>query len=327
VYGIPGFESGGAAESFDFEHLSEEAAIGIASRHFGIAATSALRLDTERDDSFRLETADGIKVLKVAHPADSIGTIEVQLRAVRYVEQVDASLPLQRIVETPSGRLCLSLPGGRVACMLEWLPGDLLRFATTGPHELAALGDALGRLSKALVGYTNPDAARLSAWELRTVPRLTTILKEVPDAAAAEAIDRYNARVVPRIHELPLQVVHNDFNPGNVLVDPADPAFVVGILDFGDVIYSFRVADLAIALSYQVFPFGHGWDELAPMIEAFERHVPLSDFERELLPTLVGARFAQRILINQWLSLQDHEPRDDYDEIVGALADLLTLEP
>ena len=326
MYGIPGFESGGSAEEFDFEHLDETAALEIADVWFAITATSATRLDTERDDTFRIETAHGDRVLKIAHPADTIAMVDLQLGALKHAERADASLPLQRIIETPGGGLALMLPSGRVACMLEWLPGELLLDAQTGPAELAGLGDTLGRLSKAMSGYLNPDAARLNAWELRTVPRLATILKDVPNAPAAEAIDRFNARVVPHLSELPMQVVHNDFNPGNVLVDASVPGFVTGILDFGDVIYSMRVADLAIALSYQLFPFGHNWRDLAPMIEAFERHVPLSELERSLLPTLVAGRFAQRILINQWLSVQEDDPWDQYEYITSTLAALLDLE-
>jgi hydroxylysine kinase len=327
VYGIPGFESGASTEKFVFdEHISEDEAIDIAAKSFNVVATSALRLDTERDDSFRLDTTEGVRVLKIAHPADQVGVIDLQLRAMKYVNQTDPSLPIQKIVTTPQGGSSLILSSGRAACMLEWLEGDLLLGATTGPHELAALGDTLGRVSKALDGYGNPDAARLSAWEIRTVPRLKTLLQEVPNDAAAEAIERFTARVVPELDRLPRQVIHNDFNPGNVLVDANDPAFVVGVLDFGDVIYSLRAADLAIGLSYQVYPFDHPWDELAPMIDAFVKRVPLSDLERSLLPTLVIGRFAERVLINQWIAIQENEPWQRYEATTAALAALLTLE-
>jgi hydroxylysine kinase len=326
VYGIPGFESGDEVEDLDFPRMSEDEAIAVSDVWFGVTAGSAVRLHTERDDSFRLTTMHGERVLKVAHPSDSGAAIDFQLRALQHAAKADHSLPLQRIVTTPGGGLWLDIPNGRVARMLEWLPGELLLNATTGPNELAALGDALGRLSKALSTFPDEDAHHLSAWDLPTVPRLATLLVALPDDAVGTAIERFTSRVAPRLDQLPKQVIHNDFNPGNVLVDRNDPGYVTGILDFGDVVYSLRVADLAVALSYQLSPLQHNWLDLAPMIAAFERRVPLTDLERDVLLDLVAARFAQRILVNGWLERNGQDRASQHDANVSALTALLNLE-
>ncbi len=326
MHGVPGFEASEDAEDFDFEHLTEDEALEISDVWFNVAADAAERLDTERDDSFRLQTRHGDRVLKVAHPADTSAFIDRQLRAVEHARRADRSLPLQRIITTPGGGLWLDLPSGRVARMLDWIPGDLLLDVPTGAAELAALGDALGRLSTALRTFVDDGGARPSAWDLQTVPRLATLLAAYPNDTVREAITRYNQRVVPRIGELPLQVIHNDFNPGNVLVDAGDPRFVVGILDFGDVVRSFRVADLAVALSYQLYPLRHNWLGVAPMVDAFDRQVRLTEAERSVLADLVAARFAQRILINSWAAQGENDTYDEYDTIVATLAALLNLE-
>jgi hydroxylysine kinase len=327
MYGLPGFESGDQPETLEFARLTEADAVDIAVQRFNVDARSAIRLNTERDDTFRLTTSEGDRVLKVAHPADTSEQVFLQLDAVRHTAAADRSLPLQRLVTTPDGAGTLRLPNGRLAWMFEWLPGRLLLDTPTGPGELAALGDTLGRLSKALSTFENADATRLSAWDLQTVPRLATILDELPNAAAAAAIERFNERVAPRQQQLPTQVIHNDFNPGNVLVDLESDEFVTGILDFGDVVRSFRVADLAVALSYQIVPMGHSWQDLAPMVEAFERHVPLTTAEQDVLLDLVAARFAQRILVNGWLSRFDGDRGSQHDAIVSALTALLDSTP
>jgi hydroxylysine kinase len=327
VHGIPGFGNGEDAEGLDFEHLGEDDAIAIASERFAIEASSAERLNTERDDSFRLASGRrSVAVLKVAHPADSWTAIDLQLRALKHARRADPSLPLQRIVPPTGGGLAMSLPDGRIARVFEWIPGDLLLEHTTNTRELDALGDALGRLSRALSTFPDTDAHHLSAWDLGAVPRLATLLAALPNDAVAAAVDGFTTRVGPRLDELPRQVIHNDFNPGNVLVDPIDPGYVTGILDFGDVIYSLRVADLAVALSYQLSPLRHKWLDLAPMISAFERYVPLTDTEREVLPDLVAARFAQRILVNGWLERNGQDRAGQHDANVRALTALLNLE-
>jgi len=326
VYGVPGFESGDEVEDLAFERLGEREALEIASMGFGMHAISAVRLETERDDTFRLATPRGGRVLKVAHPADDTAVVGLQLRALRHAARADRRLPLQRLVRTALDGPLYILPNGRVAWMFEWLPGTLLLDVRPDVTGLDALGTSLGRLSRSLRNFLDEDAVRLNAWDLQTVPRLRTLLELLPDAAAAGAVARFTAHVEPRLGELPTQVIHNDFNPGNVLVDPGGPQYVVGILDFGDLVYSLRVADLAVALSYQVSPLGRTLRELEPMVGAFDRQVPLTDLEREVLPDLVAARFAQRILINGWLTRNGHYRDSQHDANVSALTALLDME-
>lgn len=326
MYGVPGFESTEDVEEVAFDRIDEDQAIAIASQGFNVEAFDATRLDTERDDSFRLSTAGGDRVLKVAHPADDSSVIGPQLRALQHAAKADRSLPLQRIVRTTFGGPLHLLANGRVSWMFEWMPGTLLRDAPEGQPQFEALGTALGRLSRALRTFELDELPRLSAWDLQTVPRLKTLLGIFPSDSVAEALRRFDDRVEPRLTDLPTQVVHNDFNPGNVLVDPDAEEFVVGILDFGDVVYSLRVADLAIALAYQLSPLRHSLRELDPMVAAFDRQVRLMPVEREVLPDLIAARFAQRILINQWLAQNGSERDSLHDANVSVLAALLDLE-
>ncbi|MGL1664111.1 phosphotransferase, partial [Vibrio parahaemolyticus] len=43
------------------------------------------------------------------------------------------------------------------------------------------------------------------------------------------------------------QVIHQDGHQGNLLVDPADPARIVGVIDFGDMLHGSLLADLVTA--------------------------------------------------------------------------------
>jgi hydroxylysine kinase len=326
VHGIPGFESGDSAETLDFVSLDEDAALSIAREYFDLDPSVVTRLETERDDSFRLETPAGGRVLKIAHPADSWLAIDVQLRAMLHATSRDHGLPLQRIIHPSEGGLWQSLPDGRVARVFDWLDGDLLLHSATGPNELDALGDMLGRLSKALSTFEDKFTLQSSAWDIQELPRLAQVAAMLPDDSVNEALDRFTSRVVPQLGSLPTQVIHNDFNPGNVLVDQGSKEFVVGILDFGDIVHSLRVADLAVAISYQLTPLRHNWLDIEPMIAAFARHVPVSDLERKLLPDLVAARFVQRILVNGWLARNGQRRDSEHDANVSALTALLDLE-
>ena len=327
MYGIPGFDVDG--EDVIARHpLSETDALRVATETYGLDAISAERLETERDDSFAIETLDAHFVLKVAHPADDPASIDFQTRALVFAGERDPELPLQGVVPSLDGRLLPTLPSheGRIARLFDWLPGDLLVENAPDDAQLALLGDALGRLTLALGGFEHPASTRPFAWDVAQLPRLDRLADRFPDDDVNEVFDRFASTVAPRLVNLPHQVVHNDFNPGNVLVDAKSPQFVTGILDFGDVIATVRVADLAVALSYLLFPFGRDWRGVQRFIEAYERRIPLTRDEHGVLKPLVLARLAQRVLINQWLSLDsDDRGRDELFRagVRGALHRLL----
>jgi len=65
-----------------FERTSAEDAGLLAVRHWGIAPARTNRVDTERDDTFRVETADASYALKIAHPADDPAVIDLQTAAI-----------------------------------------------------------------------------------------------------------------------------------------------------------------------------------------------------------------------------------------------------
>ena len=308
MHGIPGFEVDGE-RVVGWMPLSESDALRVVADSYGLDAISAERLETERDDSFAIQTLDARFVLKVAHPADEPADLDFQTRALAFAHAADPALPLQSILPSRAGRLnpILEQHGGRIARLFDWLPGELLLDSPPDDAQLVALGTALGRLTAALDGFAHPAAERPFAWDVAQFPRLGLLAERFPDPDVAEVFRRFATVVAPRLDELPRQVIHNDFNPGNVLVDASDPEFVTGILDFGDVISTIRVADVAIATCYQLFPFGRDWHGIAPFVEAYERVVPLTDAEHDVLRVLVLCRFAQRVLINQWLSLDDND--------------------
>ena len=65
-----------------FEHLTEQNAAALLASVYGIDAASLDRLDTERDDSFRVATANAEYVLKVAHPTDDPLYVNLQTAAM-----------------------------------------------------------------------------------------------------------------------------------------------------------------------------------------------------------------------------------------------------
>ena len=296
----------GIREEFagSFARLSPAQADEILAEHWGIAGAKLERLDTERDDSFQVTTGEREFVLKVAHPADDPLYVNLQTAAMSFAAELEPRLPLQRVLLTRTGEVEPDADG-RVARLLTWLPGIPVFDAVPNPEQLELLGEALGLLSSALSTFDHPAAHRDFIWDAGRLHLIESLREEAPWPEIDLAFDLADRDAIAA---LPQQVIHNDFHPGNVLVDPGHPGYVTGVLDFGDVVHTARIVDLAVALSYLRSPLGIR--DTSPFVEGFGRVVRVTDAERSALPGLVAARFAQRILINLALTRGNPGSRD-----------------
>ena len=64
-------------------------------------------------------------------------------------------------------------------------------------------------------------------------------------------LDRFDS-IAPQFPDWRWQVVHNDLNPHNVLCAPDAPDRIAGVLDFGDMVRTPLVCDLAVAAAYRI---------------------------------------------------------------------------
>jgi hydroxylysine kinase len=290
-----------------FERATDADAATVVRRHWGLTSARANRVDTERDDTFRVETSDASYALKIANPSDDRVVIDLQAAAIEWAAEHDPSLPLARPIPTVDGTL-QPVIAERVARLFPWMPGQSLRAALWDAAPEAPLLHAIGathaRLTVALAGFRHPAGSRALAWDVARLPELADLLDAVDDSApVAVALDRHVTDVAPRVSGLPQQLIHNDGNLDNVLVD-ARATRVDAVLDFGDVVRAARVLDLAVATSY-LLPADDQYgasDTLAGTVAGWESALPLEPDERELLPRLVIARLLQRILLGSWLA-------------------------
>jgi hydroxylysine kinase len=295
-----------------FAAIEPDAAAALLAERWAIAGGLA-RLETERDDTFRVSVAGDRAVgsdvvLKVAHPQDRAALIDLQSRALEHARAADPGIPMPRVVPTIDGALAADI-GGRTARVLTWLDGDLVIDSPQTPALFRDAGRMLGRLNRALADFEHPAADRDLAWDL---PNLPDLRPHVTDVLHLELIDRFAAETVPALARLPHQVIHNDAHPGNLLVDPAHPDVVAGILDFGDVTRAPRVCDLAVALAYLVPDAPRPWHDVDAFAAGFESVVPLTDGEHAVLPMLIVARTIMRTVINQVMNTEDGDPHGFY---------------
>ena len=279
----------------------------IAADHFGIQA-KAKPLVSDRDQNFRLDAEDGTRfTLKIANPAEQRQVVNFQNAALRHVAERDASIPVPRVIPTCDGQLHTSVNNaGRahIVRVLSWLDGMVLQDAKAGRKLAGRLGSMLARLGLALADFDHPGCSPPSLWDMKRAGGLRELLPHIKDSTISQLIsgilDRFDIHVQPVLKTLRTQVIYNDLNPGNVLLDKTDPQRISGIIDFGDLIKSPLIIDLAVASAYQL---AEGNDPLAgalPLIAGYHAVCPLQREEMKLLTDLIRTRLITSLLINAY---------------------------
>lgn len=280
----------------------------LAAEQFGIVGR-AERLTGERDENFWIRTAVGPGyVLKVANAAESPEITDLQIAALQHVERVDPSLPCARVLHCRNGRTQARFidenGAARTAVLYSFLPGKPLLHARRSPPQRATCGRLLARLGQALRDFEHPASRRALAWDLKRLPELQGLPREIPGLQEAEFIRaflaEFAARISPRLVTLRSQFVHNDFNARNLIVDAADDSRVVGVIDFGDSVHTALVADVAVGVIGQLAAPETADESIREFVRAYCEVEPLSSEELAILPRLIAGRIVQNVVMTSW---------------------------
>ena len=287
-------------------------ALDLVRERYGLEP-EASRLTGERDENFRLDAPGGAEyVLKIANPAESPAETDFQTAALLHIERADPALPCPRVLRERRGGAYVRFvdEGGaqRTARVLSYLPGRLLGAARRSPPQRAACGRIGARLALALRGFEHPAAERKVVWDLRHTGHMRSLLDELPRfpfrPAAAGLIERLASRIDSQLPQLRHQVVHNDLNPLNILVDPADESRVTGVIDFGDMTRTALIADVAVTAAELIPPEcvdpAEARAAVLDVTGGYHERVPLLPAELALLGALTAARLVMTVVIHEW---------------------------
>jgi len=274
---------------------------------------SAASLPSERDQNFLLTTAAGDRyVLKVANAAEDRAMLEAQNAAMAHVAGRVAFCP--RVLPTIAGDTIGIAPGsGHFVRLVTYLAGiPLANVGTRTPALVEDLGRAVGRLDAALADFDHAAIHRDFHWDLANAAHVIgEYLPLVHDAGDRELVARVGASVLPivgaRSAAFRRTIVHNDANDWNVLVDRDE---VVGIIDFGDMVHSWTVADPAVAVAYAVLDDPNPLATAAALVRGYHAEHPLRDEELAALIPLASLRLCISVCIAAWQ--QQQRPDNQY---------------
>ena len=234
--------------------LTAADALKVARSLFGVAATGARDLGSERDRTFALDDRAGrpVAILKVTNPSEDPAVLDMEAAAALHVTAVDPGLTVAvpwracgagdpgpaRPDDDPSRLRAAWRAGDAVhwVRLYDVLPGRS-RIDPTAPSDaaLVAWGETAARLGQALRGFMHPRAQRMMLWDVQHAlaarPMLNDIRDPVERTLVADVLDEFERSVVPIWPRLRAQVAHTDLCVDNTLTD--DAGFITGIIAYG----------------------------------------------------------------------------------------------
>ena len=281
-------------------NFSQHDIIQILLSHYSINA-EANPLVSDRDQNFLIKTDKGQKyILKISNPSEQLQILDMQNEATLFIRSNDPDLgvPLQigEIQEIEKNGLTYFVR------LFKYLEGQLLKDKSIVDSSYEKLGKFLGRLNRSLDSFNHPAADREFHWDLQNIElirsRFSYLEFESEKNIVSYFLDQYESHVSINKSHLRKMIIHNDGNDDNVLVNHNGQT--TGIIDFGDMVYSYQVAEPAICMAYVGLGKKDPYRSMSLVLKGYHSRFPLNDVELSSALYLTCIRLCISVTMAAW---------------------------
>ena len=308
--------------------LTNQSISDVAHKLYGIEGTLK-SLPGEYDCNTCISTEDGSKyVLKIMHPSRAAAFIDMQIAALQHIAAVAPQVPIQRVIVQRDGRFCSIQTIGEnqhTVWMLSYIEGTL--FADANPVDdtlVANLGETIGHIDTALKSFTHKIPERTLEWDVLNAGWIRGYRDALADESertlVVQLLDRFEQTYAQHKHDVRIGLIHGDANDYNLVV--GTPGYrsrkVSGVLDFGDMMQTAVVSELAISAAYMLMRHPDPIDGLMVMTRAYHSVCPLTEGEVAVLFDMICMRLAISVTVS---AIRKRErPNDPYMSVSEAPA-------
>ena len=311
--------------------LAEEAEL-IASDLYDVVGR-AESLPSERDQNFLLTTELGDRfVLKISNANEELSLLEAQNQVMGHLQSVIDFCP--QLIPTTSGREIVQIStenASHYVRLVTYIPGEPLALTVHSSRLLSDFGQHLGILTKHLWPFDHVAFHRDFHWDLangmKIIESHARLLQNELRKQVEECADLFSKSLVPLLSKLPRSVIHGDANDYNVIVEND---LVVGLVDFGDMIHSYTVGELAVGIAYIVLDKADPLPHAKAIASGYASEWSLDENELDALWYLVLMRLCMSICLAA--HQQEQQPENKYLAISqlsirNSLPALMAIDP
>ena len=269
--------------------------------------------------NFRVTTNLGRFVLKLYEEDENLNLLEAENDLLqKLVLHFEGQFP-QPVYSSDKNLLIThkASTGFVHARLLTFLDGKFFAEVRHTKLLLESFGQFLGKMNRALLSYRDlAIEPRIIKWDNQHALLNHKYLKYITDYSRKRLVDyfflQFKEEVQPHCYDLRKSVIHNDANDWNVLTQKGK---VSGMIDFGDMAYSWLINEMAIAITYAAFDKPDPLKIAASILKGYHTELPLEEKELQILYYLVATRLCvsvcnsayskTQILDNEYITISE----------------------
>ncbi len=260
------------------------------------------------DANFKFTTDDGEDFLvKLSSARQSRELLEAQNKILKHLQNKKHAGCFPQVLSTLNGELIQLLELGDSSYylrLLSFLSGQFLHEVKLSSEVIQSLGVLLASMDSDLKELELPCLeSKRSPWDLQHSLEAAQYVGHIEEPQyrrlAGYFLQEFHYQVLPQYPVLPRSVIHGDANDHNILVNDGRCS---GIIDFGDACHSYRIHELAIALTYTMMSSPDPITTAQELTEAYHKVLPLTEAEIDLLYPLVNTRLAVSLIMSSYTS-------------------------
>lgn len=264
--------------------------------HYYELTVEAKALDGYDELNFILTEKSGKKyILKIAGQQHDKNFIDAQIKIITHLGKSGIADKLQYFIKNNKGEALTIIEENGVEYylrILNYLEGQFWVDAPTHSSKLHEnLGIFLASMDDALVDFKHPSMHRHYTWDISTARDAQYKLAHIKSHEGRRIVDyfllQFETEVLPILSSLRHSYVHNDANDYNVLVKEDE---IIGLIDFGDMVYTATINNLAVACTYAMLNTEDPLSVAVSVVKGYHTKYRLEEKELSLLYYLIAAR-------------------------------------
>jgi len=260
---------------------------------------SLKKLNSERDKNYLIKiNKKSLYVLKISNPLESNNLLEMQdflLTNLNYRASIRDFIPKKihstlNIYKDAIGRSCY-------VRILSYIEGQIFAKSKPSKDLELSLGSLLGNLSKELQTLEHASSFRKFEWDPSSIDWIKkdiNLFKGKMKNIVKNNFQEYENFVKKNKNNLRYSLTHGDANNYNLVVKKNK---IIGLLDFGDMIFAPTINDLAICLSYALMNKNDLHSTLTNIILSYHNVFSITFDEFFSLMTLVKSRLTITVIM------------------------------
>ncbi len=267
----------------------------LTKKHYNLSVTAS-SLNGYDEQNFLLVKEDGKKfVMKIANDSHNSYFIDAQVKIINHLSVSELSNQFQHFIlnSTREELTKINIENinyyVRILTYLEgtfWVDQD-----ESIKKPSLSLGVFLGKMDKALENFSHPAMHRHYTWDISTAADANRKIHHIKNHEVRRIVGyflmQFETDVLPELSSLHHIYAHNDVNDYNVLLDKDQ---IAGLIDFGDMVYTPRINNVAVACTYAMLNTENPLEVAEKVVQGYNEICKLNEKELGLLYHLIAGR-------------------------------------